>query len=350
MNNIIKLLFLTVLSLCGETKDVPDLFEPHEENHILRITAKVLTEDGQPLENADVHVAIENFNDFKDGSNDIRGKTDMAGKFSAEGAGRPQATIIATQDGSYPSRKQYRNWDNIEETRKTGKYIPWDPVIELTLKKIGKPIPMLVWLGDAIKTSPIPGKAAGFDLFEGDWVAPYGNGKISDLLINLSFQSQDDVDGAVRGEIRFGNKDDGLIPIMELSATESLLKYPRVAPEDGYEIKVVNPPYTIPISGVEVEVPEPVGYLFRIRTQKDQATGKILSAFYGKIVAKSGIRHPSENPFQLHRYSFQKDGRKLEPGVRFSYYLNPTANDRNLEYDQRTNLAPGASKGLVYPP
>ena len=59
----------------AETRDIPDKFGPKEESHTLRITARVLTEDGKPLENADVHVGIENFNDFKDGRNDIRGNT-----------------------------------------------------------------------------------------------------------------------------------------------------------------------------------------------------------------------------------------------------------------------------------
>ena len=38
------------------------------------------------------------------------------------------------------------------------------------------------------------------------------------------------------------------------------------------------------------------------------------------------------------------------PGFQISYYLNPTPNDRNLEYDQQNNLAPEADKGATYPP
>jgi hypothetical protein len=40
----------------------------------------------------------------------------------------------------------------------------------------------------------------------------------------------------------------------------------------------------------------------------------------------------------------------LEPSFTFSSYLNPTPNDRNLEYDQQNNLAPEADKGATYPP
>jgi hypothetical protein len=38
------------------------------------------------------------------------------------------------------------------------------------------------------------------------------------------------------------------------------------------------------------------------------------------------------------------------PFLKFDYYLNLTPNDRNLEYDQKSNLAPEADKDLRWPP
>jgi len=351
MKRILPLLIMITLPLDAQTGDVPDKVGPKEESHTLRLTARALTEDNKPLENADVHVAIENFNDFKDGSNDISGKTDKDGIFSAEGVGRPVATIVAEHEGFYPSTKRYGNWDKFEEARKTGKYIPWDPVIDLTLRKIGKPIPMLVWLGNEINrnASPDPGREVGYDMFVHDWVAPHGKGKVSDLLITLQVQPGDESIRKVKGEIRFGNKDDGLIPVMEFSAPESLLKYPRSAPEEGYELKDVHLFFPIGVNRDQAEQKEPLGYMFRIRTRKQEPSGKVVSAYYGKIVAPVGYTE-NANPFVV--FSFpRKDNRNIfDPYVEFSYYLNPTANDRNLEYDQRTNLAPEADKGVTYPP
>lgn len=351
MKPIVLLLASMIIIISAETKDTPDKFGPKEENHTLRITARVLTEDGKPIENADVHVGIENFNDFKDGSNDIRGKTDKDGRFSAEGNGRPVATIIASHEGYYWSRKNYGCWDNIEEARKTGKYAPWNPVIDLTLKKIRKPIPMIVRLkssGDKL-TAPTPGKEFGYDFFEDDWVAPHGKGKTSDLLITLTLQAEDGGNSGVNGEIRFENSDDGLIPIMELLAPESYLKYPRIAAENGYDIKVIRSVYPVNISRADAAAKEPVGYMFRIRTKRDKVTGRIVTAFYGKIVAAAG-HHENVNPFVLYPYSWENNERKLVPGVEFSYYLNPTPNDRNLEFDQHNNLAPKADKGATLAP
>jgi hypothetical protein len=351
MIKVIYLLGLMAMALIAETRDVPDLFGPQEENYLLRLTTRVLTEDGKPLENVDVHVAIENFNDFKDGSNDIRGKTDEEGKFSAEGIGRPVAAIIASHEGYYPSRKDYGNWNNFEEARKTGKYIPWDQEINLTLRKVGKSVPMMVWLGNEINrnVSPDPGGEVGYDMFVHDWISPHGKGKVSDLLITLDLQPEDDKTMKVKGEVKFGNEDDGLIPISEFPVPESLLKYPRVAPKEGYEVKLVNPFFPIGVNRSQAAVKEPVGYMFRIRTSKDKSSGKILSAYYGKIVAPVGYTE-NANPFVVYSFRRKDDRHVFDPYIEFSYYLNPTPNDRNLEYDQRSNLAPGADKGSVYPP
>jgi len=69
----------------------------------------------------------------------------------------------------------------------------------------------------------------------------------------------------------------------------------------------------------------------------------------GKIT-RSQERVGNVNPFEVQ--SLDRVNRKLvsAPRFRFNMYLNPTPNDRNLEYDQRTNLAPEADRGLTWPP
>lgn len=354
MKPIILLIASIVIINSEETRDTPDLFGgPVEPNYTLRVTAKIITEDGKPLENADVHFGIENFNDFKDGSNDIRGKTNKDGKFSAEGDGRPVTTIVATKNGYYLSRKDYGNWDKFEEARVTGKYIPWDPVIELTLRKVGKPIPMIVRLGnsdDNRKETPALGKEVGFDLFENDWVAPHGKGKTSDLLITLSLATDGEENKKVTSEIRFGNPDDGLVPIMELAYPESELLYPPIAVENGYNLKTIQPGYPIIGQRADATTKEPMGYMFRIRTQKDKATGSTISANYGKIIMPPAHYDENANPFLVYAYTWRDSKRILGPWFMFTYYLNPTPNDRNIEYDRHHNLAPEAENGLTLVP
>ena len=62
--------------------------------------------------------------------------------------------------------------------------------------------------------------------------------------------------------------------------------------------------------------------MFRIRTVLDDM-GNIVSARYGKIYGPIEYGESDTNP-----------GGK----VRFTYYLNPTPNDRNVEFDPERNL------------
>jgi hypothetical protein len=60
-----------------------------------------------------------------------------------------------------------------------------------------------------------------------------------------------------------------------------------------------------------------MNYFFRVRTILDK-DGNIESALYGKI----------HGDFQLDHHG----------NIGFTYYLNPTPNDRNVEFDPKQNL------------
>ena len=67
------------------------------------------------------------------------------------------------------------------------------------------------------------------------------------------------------------------------------------------------------------------GYFFRVRTAEEN--GRIISANYGKITGDIGI-----DP---------RDAKNCT--VTFTYYLNPTSLDRNMECDPKRNLLQGLS-------
>jgi len=246
------------------------------------------------------------------------------------------------KEGFYPSHKTVTcNEGSAEQIRETGRFSPWNPVVDVMVKKIGNPIPMLVRRGNRSKNwiRPEPGqvgKKLGWDLIEGDWVAPAETGEVADLIVNFGVSRTDDRNHSSSMKIRMGNPNDGFIVLPELKGEESLLSFPRTAPRAGYRLK--NLEFTWKYDdGSPIRLPAdmPKGYLFRLRTTKDD-DGKIISAFYGKIT----------KPFD-----FQASGTgqgSLQAG--FDYYLNLTPNDRNLEYDQTSNLAPEADQDLRWPP
>ena len=74
----------------------------------------------------------------------------------------------------------------------------------------------------------------------------------------------------------------------------------------------------------ELDEREDRNYFVRVRTVLDQQ-GKIVSALYGKI--DGDIRF---SPIRSKTCSLM-----------FTYYLNPTPNDRNMEFDPKRNLLTG---------
>lgn len=345
------LLSLTLIVDAQENSDLP----PTKGDYLfIKITPKVTGENGEPIKDAEMHVAIGVPFEYKDGYNDFRGNSDEQGLFAVESKIQSQVKIEAKKSGYYPSRMLYVP-QNSQHLKSGERIQPWNPTIPIILKKIGKPIPMIVRLGlnggsSYIYRAPKLGEEIGFDVIKADWVRPHGKGEIADLLIRFDSEFLSPENYKTDATIRFPNPDDGLIPITELMGEESELKYPRIAPEDGYEVKLLNVRSPIHEARSEAKENQPLGYLFRIRTIKDKATYKVTSALYGKIVGRHGTSD-NINPFEFNTLNRnEKRELVLEPSFTFSYYLNPTPNDRNLEYDQQNNLAPEADKGVTLAP
>lgn len=334
---------------CGqEIPDNPNV-DPRIEFFPLRVTVCIVDEDGQPVEGASVDIGVPNFTRYKDGLNNFVGRTKADGTFTVESlASGSTMPIVVTKEGYYISRVFYEGMENDpEKARKVGRFEPWNPTVDIVLKKIGKPIPMLVRLGNSCeKLLPDVGSAFPFDLMSWDWLPPHGKGKVADLLIQVDERKEGDEVLSSSFELRFANEHDGMIPIMELHGVESVLKSPRTAPDSGYdmsEFRRENQKGNI--STYEDLEKLPKGYFFRIRTQVN-AAGEIVSAYYGKII-RMDLRRGGLPSVGYNR----SGGWRGKAAFMFnSCYINPTPNDRNLEYDQRNNLAPEVEPGGTWPP
>lgn len=334
--------------VCGQ--EVPD--NPNVDSRIeffpLRITARIVDESGKPIEGATVDVGIGNLR-YKDQLNNFVGKSDSEGKFSAESlAVAAYVQFVVSKDGYYISRMLFEGMENDpEKVRPVGRFEPWNPTVDIVLKKIGKPIPMLARLGNSSKKL-MPDMASDFtfDLMAWDWLPPHGKGRVADLLIRVDERKDGEEIQSRSLQLRFSNEHDGLIPIMKLHGVESVLKSPRTAPENGYEMRELTIAYQKgQIISYEDLDKLPKGYFFRIRTQVN-TTGEVVSAYYGKIIQTNLTR--SAPP--LIRYNSAEGSRKAD-FMFSSCYINPTPNDRNLEYDQESNLvSDDYVKGATFPP
>ncbi len=275
-----------------------------------KATLKIVDETGQPVAGAETWVSyyVSPPPDERVASAKISGLSDTNGMFTA--SHRDQSYYLgfhARKAGHYSTMIRYElgfpfQYDSVK----------WNPTATLLLKTIRHPIPMYakqVNLG-----MPVFEKPAGFDLIVGDWIAPYGKGKHADIIFTAEINKRAGDDSDYKLMVSFPKSGDG---IQDFLVTEndrrSGLMSPHEAPLDGYQPEWIQT--SIRRSGLPVKSNRDSNrnYFFRVQTVLDEK-GQVKSALYGKIYGDF---------------------------MQFRYYLNPTPNDRNIEFDPKQNLLKG---------
>ena len=216
--------------------------------------------------------------------------------------------------------------DNFKKNKPRNRWEPWNETHVITLKEKLNPTPMYAQTIKWVKF-PILNKPVGYDLEKGDWVAPYGNGIISDFILNCHNEYPQRGKYLTSFKLTFSNIDDGIQIYNQPISDRSQYIWPYLAPENGYNKEL----YKVAFSNwksensynaelfTEAKEHKKRNYIFRIRTTTDD-NGNIISAMYGKIQG-----------------DFFVSGAAGGGGFKFTYYLNPTGT-RNLEFDTRNNL------------
>ena len=278
-----------------------------------RITIRTVDEEGNAVSGVAVDAEFPAWNKWK-------GSTDTNGQFVIEGeAGVFEVFWMVNKDGYYSGRGKF-------EFQKTlnGSWQPWNPIATQLVRRIVNPIPMYA---KKVETK-IPAKNTdlGFDLTMGDWVSPYGKGQRSDFIFVFSNRVAGLTDFDGRLWLSFPNALDGIVENKERIAG-SLLHLPRTAPEQGYQANWRSYFGRNPKTGCFGDVDVCPGsnpdrsYFVRVQSVSDE-NGRLRKACYGKIIGQMHIQKLA-NPM---------------PVLMFTYYLNPTPNDRNMEFDPERNL------------
>jgi hypothetical protein len=272
-----------------------------------RVTVKVVDEHSQPLNNADVEVWYHVGN--KQTAN--KGKSNDKGEYVSTGEGMlPQVTINSRSQGYYESCVIYK----FDKKSMFNRWEPWNPTVEVVLKKKRNPVAMVV-NGGIIKLPKLD-SPVGYDLEKGDWVAPYGVGAVNDFIFTFHAVSRAYTDYECNFTLTFSNEDDGIQEYYFGEKDQSSYRWPFLAPESGYASKLYREKSDSPQSNLKSNEKKKASYIYRVRTQKDK-DGKIVGAIYGKIRKE---------------FEFGPNGTIL-----FGYFLNPDGT-RNLEEDPKKNL------------
>ncbi len=288
---------------------------------LAKVTVRVLDEEQQPLSGA--HVTLGFKNRLTGDDVFVRGQTDADGRFTGEGGVGPTGVSNEITSEGY-----YQGWAPIPkfyEVDAFNRAKPWNETYTTILRRIGTTLPL--YARSAWIEVPALSTACGFDLERSDWVAPWGIGETTDLVFILERRYDTHMDFDVTLEVRFSHPLDGLqLTVMPEEGRYSRFKWPREAPESGYEPSLRTRFAREPEAGFTKEATDEQEYFFRVRTV--ERDGRIVSALYGKI--KGGLELAPSN--------------SETSKVRLTYYLNPTPNDRNLEWDTSRNLLTGLSK------
>jgi hypothetical protein len=306
------LVCLAALLAVAATNEVVKQFEPLKA----KLTVKVLDETGQPFSNVDVQIGFEDPKTRREVY--TNGKTDADGLFTAEGTCDGSMAGGIQRDGYYWSGFPFKI-SGVEGNH----WLPWNPICVTTLRPIGKPVAL--YAKTVQTTIPVLGKPCGYDLEAGDWVSPYGKGMKKDLIFTIHQEYHGIQNYDLGGELTFAQPLDGLqeVSIPEIGKS-SVFKWERQAPESNYLPKFPIQNTWSPQGKLTQSFKSPddwQGYFFRVRTVEQN--NQIVSAHYGKI--RGGI------------YVYP-DRKSDKPKIIFTYYFNPTPNDRNLEWDTKKNL------------
>jgi hypothetical protein len=295
MKKILYILLLTTAAaIHAQTNDAP----------VWKAVIKVVDDSGQPVNGAQVTVGYEIPTVLQGKIPDkIIGLTDANGIFTASHQGKTYGFSFLAEETGY-----YRN-DLIINFHHEPKTEDLNQNQTLVLKKIDKPISM--YAKSLNMGMPVFDKPVGYDFEIGDWVGPYGKGINADILFTGHFDKPTDSESDYTLTVSFPKTGDGIqeftIPDGEKG---SVLHSKHEAPADGYQPKWVQTDNRAPGKPIETNRDPNHNYYFRVQTKIDDR-GNIVSAHYGKIYGDF---------------------------MEFKYYLNPTPNDHNVEFNPKQNL------------
>ena len=284
-----------------------------------KVTIRVADDAGNPLADSSVRVSFEQLNN-PNRKTVVAGATDSAGLFTATSRTSGFVLILAEKAGYYESRAKWQPAGGEE----SGRYLPWNPTIGITMRQIVNPTPLLLKSVELRGVSNVA--KASFDVVVGDWVQPHGRGIIGDLLFEWegNWRGVDDREAMLT--LRFANAGDGILERQLTPLIEGEFRLPHEAPMEGYRDQkiwreIFKNPTAVKSRIEQSDLRSDIGYFFRVRSRQggnDNERGQLYGKMEGDVTFFGAGKRGS--------------------GLRFKYYLNPTPNDRNLEYDGTNNL------------
>src|SRR5574344_937270 len=172
------------------------------------IVVRCVDDEGQAVPDADISTAL--YPDRGDNVVVRNGRTGPDGCFQIKGRTSGEVSFTLKKSGYYRTRYDYRLYDDAENDIRDGKWQPYGATNTVVLKRIRNPIAMRAC--DNLKYYEYPTNAPmlGFDLAVGDWVVPYGKGRIADFVVRHTSCEKNYYEFSCQATLVFTNRFDGV--------------------------------------------------------------------------------------------------------------------------------------------
>jgi hypothetical protein len=290
MSRLILLVVILLTSGCGE-----------REEDVVVLKLQVVDASGAPVVGAFVHGFFYQAQmEMKRDDGAYTGTTDAEGRVTLSGVENLYVKLKVTKHGYHPSFREVDVMPSVFNPEETQLVL---------LKEQRNPIPLHAKHTDFVREDLSDGQIYGYDLLAGDFVAPYGKGGTSDLVLAFTRQRTDTFNYSWSLDVSFANDEDGLIPV-NFGLSDSTFVSDYEAPAEGYINQwTLHQSRAGVFSATVGNLDKTRSYYFRIRSSVDES-GKIVG-HYGKMYGEL-------------------------PAV--VYYANPSSDDRNVEWDLQRNL------------
>ena len=276
-------------------------------NFDARLAFEVTGHEGRPVEDAEVEATLMywSMDPYGRVPMELRGRTNERGRALLEGEtyGSVRYTISHPQYYSTEGGMGFRS-DLLRR--------------QVELKPVRDPIPMI-----AVRRISLPIPAEGvpleFDMLRADWLPPHGEGEQADVQFRVESRYRSEESFRAYLQARFTGEHDGIFPMdTQPRFDRSVLRSRYEAPPGGYE----RMQEFEDVEGMQanLEGTQPDGWYFRIRS-RERDDGEI-GGMYGKIYG-SMIEMGEGGPRLVMDY----------------LYIQPEFNNRNVEFDRRSNRA-----------
>jgi len=207
---------------------------------ISKITIRAVDNDGNPIDNATVVASY----DFPKGmgmgwgtaTKYADGSTDKDGFFTITHKAAGRCNFSLSKEGFYDSSKSYK----FKGRLLLFAWSPWNPTMVIKLKRKKNPTKMYAKSISNMNAKKVPAldTPIGYDLEQGDWVAPYGKGVIKDFIFVCKAIHRGYKDWEASYTLTFSNEHDGIQEYFAQKGNQSEYYWPYEAPEEGYQKEI----------------------------------------------------------------------------------------------------------------